>query len=94
MYPVFVITVCIHRNFVVKFTIRFVSSILSITVFIVMKQVRDMIQPTRPGENVVGSFIEKHIQVDLKHISQCCSENADDCFLLVHDIINNMASSE
>ena len=53
-----------------------------------------MIQPTQPGENVVGSFIEKHIQVDLKHISQCCSENADDCLLLVHDIINNMASSE
>ena len=94
MYPVFVITVCIHRNFVVKYPIRFVSFILSITVFIVMKQVRDMIQPTQPGENVVGSFIEKHIQVDLKHISQCCSENADDCLLLVHDIINNMASSE
>ena len=31
MYPVFVITVCIHRNFVIKFTICIVSFILSIT---------------------------------------------------------------
>jgi len=49
-----------------------------------------MIYPRLNSVDEVSSFLEAHIQVDLRQLSNLCGASADDCILMLHDVMQRM----
>lgn len=49
-----------------------------------------MIQFERPEIEDLFEFLSQHISVDLKQMADCCGKSYDDCYIILHEVIENM----
>ena len=53
-----------------------------------------MIGPQLDSPEIILPFLDAHIHIDLQHIAECCAESTDGCILLLHRVINHIATGQ